>query len=452
MKIQGRSFSVIGMGRSGVAAANLLAKLGGDVLLSDRADSEGVRASAASLDPAVRTQFGREVVRAGDVAVLSPGIPPSAPAYRIAHRVADEVIGEMELFFRLFPGTVVAVTGTDGKSTTTTLIAHLLRTAGRNAVAAGNLGNPVCDLVPELGPDDVVVAEVSCFQLLTCSRFRPRVAVVTNLAEDHIEHHGSFDAYVRAKALVLARQAAGDAFVRNDDDPILRWWLRPGDPWTADNGQVVVDVSREHPVHDGAFFADGAFRLAAGGRVETLCDRAAFPLPGGHNVENALLAIAAARALGAAPDRLAEGLGTYRGLPHRIERVREVDGVVFYNDSKATNPHAAITGLRAFDEPVVLIAGGHEKDLSLDDLSTEVGVRCEAVVLVGECAGRMQREFPAAVPSEILPDLPSGVARALELARPRGRAVLFSPASSSYDQFRNFEERGDRFRELVNSL
>lgn len=451
MNVRGRGFSVVGAGKSGVAAANLIARLGGDVLLSDRRPEEAFEGLAARLHPLVATSFGAEVVRPGDVTVLSPGIPPHAPAFRLAERLAGEVVGEVELFYRLFPGRIVAVTGTDGKSTVTTLVAHLLRAGGQDAVAAGNLGNPLCDLLPDVSAGTVVVAEVSCFQLLTCSRFRPEVAIVTNLAEDHIEHHGSYRAYIRAKARVVAAQAAGDWFVRNLDDPVLAGWLGPADPYTRDNGQRVLDCSQRGPLVDGAFARDGDLFAAIGGRETRVCARANFAPPGAHNTENALLAIAACLPFGVRPDAIAAGLATYRGLPHRIERVREVGGVVFYNDSKATNPHATITALRAFQERVVLVAGGHEKDLPLGELAAEVGRRCRAVVLVGECAGRMRREFPASVHMEELPDLAAAVHRAFELARPAG-VVLFSPGASSYDQFRDFEERGERFREIVHML
>jgi len=296
-----------------------------------------------------------------------------------------------------------------------------------------------------------VVAEVSCFQLLTTSRFRPQVALVTNLAEDHLEHHGSFAAYVAAKARVLERQAHGDVFVRNLDDLTLANWLRRGDPWTKDNGQHVRDVSRSGPVADGAFLLEGGLYLAKDGHEVRVADRSAFPLPGEHNTENVLLALAGTQALGADPEGLARGLATYRGLPHRIERVRVLEGVTFFNDSKATNPHAAITALRAFDRRVVLIAGGFEKGLPLVDLATEVERRCSAVVLTGDSADRMKREFPRAVPTEVVDDLESAVIRALELARPGG-IVLFSPAASSFDRYTSFEHRGDRFREIVESL
>jgi UDP-N-acetylmuramoylalanine--D-glutamate ligase len=452
MRIEGAAFSVVGMGKSGLAAANLLARMGGDVLLSDGRDNAELRLQATErADPKVHLAFGGETIRRGDVAILSPGIPPSATAFRDAYRLASEVIGEVELFFRLIPGRILAVTGTDGKSTTTTLAAHLLNEAGIPAHPAGNLGNPLCDLIGSIADSDVVVAEVSCYQLLTTDRFRPCVALVTNLAEDHLEHHGSFAAYVAAKARVLLRQSHGDVFVRNLDDGLLANWLRPGDPWTSDNGQHVQDISRSGPVSDGAFLLDGGLFLAAGGHEQRVASRAAFALPGEHNTENVLLALAATAALGATPEGLGRGLGTYRGLPHRIEKIRVLDGVTFYNDSKATNPHAAITGLRAFDRGVVLMAGGFEKGLALTDLAVEIEQRCKAVVLTGDCAPRMKREFPRAVPCEVVDDLESAVIRAWELARPDG-IVLFSPAASSFDRYSSFEQRGDCFRNLVNGL
>lgn len=444
------SYSVVGMGKSGLAAARSLASRGFDVLLSDRLDTPELRAAASQLCPNVRTVFGREEVRPGDVVVLSPGIPPHADIFRKAQRLAVEVIGEVELFFRLFEGQIVAVTGTDGKSTVTTMIAHLLRTAGQNAHAAGNLGTPLCDILQGLGAKDIVVAEVSCFQLITTNRFRPFVALCTNLAPDHLDYHGSFDAYVMAKARIVQNQAAGDWFIRNLDDPIISTWLRGGSD-VQPNGQTILDVSRYRAVAHGAFAAGDKLFIAKEGRARYLCKRSEIRLPGEHNIENALLAVAACIPFGVEPDALVQGLTTYSGLPHRIEFVREFRGVSFYNDSKATNPHATITALRAFSEKVILIAGGHEKWLPLQELAEEVGRRCKAVVLVGESAQRMAKEFGSSVPIEVLPDLAKGVARAFELANGKG-IVLFSPAASSYDQFHDFEERGEKFRQLVNAL
>ncbi len=455
MTVEGRSFSVVGLGRSGFAAARVLARRGADVLVSDGADTEDLRRRAASLGPGVRVVLGREAVRPGDTVVLSPGIPPSAPVFREAYRSGGEVLGEVELFYRLWPGRIVAVTGTDGKSTVTTLVAHLLNAGGIRAHAAGNLGNALCDLLAADGPDpsDVVVAEVSCFQLITTSRFRPWVAVVTNIAEDHLEYHGSFEAYVRAKARVLANQAAGDWFVRNRDDPVLAQWVRAAHPLAPDNGQGVLEVSRNGPVRDGAWTWNGVLHAARQGRSVAVLARADFAPVGPHNTENALLAMAAALPFGLDGEVLARGLASYCGLPHRIEFVREVGGVRFYNDSKATNPHAAATALRAFDEPLILVAGGHEKGLPLDPLLARVPGRCAAVVLCGDSAGRMAREMDGLAPVEVVPDLEAAVVRAFERAREvAARVVLFSPAASSYDRYHGFEERGEHFRRVVEGL
>lgn len=456
MRIEGRRFCVIGMGKSGIAASNLLAGLGGDVILSDGRDTSDIRESVAkTLNRRVETVFGREVVDPGCVAVLSPGVVPNAPAWRLANRMADEVIGEVELFFRLFPGRTIAVTGTDGKSTVTTLTAHLLTSCGIGAHAAGNLGNALCGLVPGLTERDVVVAEVSCFQLLTTSRFRPDVALVTNLAPDHIDHHGTFEAYVRAKARVAAAQMIGDAFVRNIDDPILATWFEPGNGWVSGNGQAIHDVSLDRAVETGAFFQDNALCIAENGNTIEVCGRDELNLPGPHNTENALMSIAACMAL---RDKritipgLVNGLRSYRGLPHRIEFIRELDGIRWYNDSKATNPHAACVGIRSFQgKPLVLLAGGYEKGLDLADMAATIAERCSSVILFGACAARMKREFPATVPTSVVPDMKAAVHLARKTAA-AGGVVLLSPGASSFDQFTSFEDRGDRFRALVNEL
>jgi len=451
MKISGRTFSVVGLGKSGIAAANVLAARGGNVLASDAKPAEALANARTRLHPSVMIQAGQEIVRPGDVAVLSPGILPSAAIFREANRLADEVIGEVELFARLWPGRIVAVTGTDGKSTTTTLAAHLLRVCGIDATAAGNLGNPLCELLDHASAEQVAVAEVSCFQLLTTKRFRPFVALVTNLAEDHIDHHGTFHAYLRAKARVLRLQALGDWFVRNRDDPLLATWVTPDSTLAPDNGQAVLETSCHKAVENGAFLRDGALFVATKGKETFVCDRDHFLPIGTHNAENAVLAMAAVMPFCVNAEALATGLGSYRGLAHRLEFVREVDGVRFYNDSKATNPHAAITGLRAFDKPVVLIAGGHEKGLDFSELAKEVGIHCTAVVLAGECADRMDHEFPESLRKVRAASWDETVAKAFELARPGG-IVLLSPASSSYDAFTDFEARGDWFRQAVQAL
>lgn len=449
MTLSGMRFSVIGMGRSGISAAKLILNLGGDCILSDKRDDPELRQSVKDIP--VEKVFGKELIRENDIVVLSPGIPPSSPVFREAERRGCEIISEVELFYRVFSGRIIAITGTDGKSTTTTMTAHLLRCCGLNAREGGNLGNPLCDLLYDISDDTIVVAEVSCFQLITCKRFRPQVAVITNLAEDHLEYHGSFNAYIRAKARVLANQAHGDVFVRNMDDPILRRFLTPDDRFTKENGQEILECSQNIPVFSGVFMKDGVFFIADKGKNISLCPRDTLCLPGRHNVENALLSICACLPFSKNMDGIIKGLRSFKGLPHRIEFVREKDGVRFFNDSKATNPHSTIFALRSFDEPVILIAGGHEKGLSLIELGVECERRCKGVVLTGESAQRMFQELPPTIKKEIVNSLEEAVTLAFYLAKPKG-IVLFSPGCSSYDRFKNFEERGEVFKRIVLTL
>lgn len=444
---------VVGMGRSGLAAARALANRGWAVVLSDGRSRDQIGAVVDDLPDNVELVFGGEVILRDSIVVLSPGIHPQSPVYRKAERLAGELIGEVELFFRLFDGRIVAVTGTDGKSTVTTLTAHLLNVGGYSAMAAGNLGNALCEIVasPEKQPD-VVVAEVSCFQLLTIKRFRPEVALVTNLAADHIDVHGSYDAYMRAKARVVLNQMAGDVFVRNLDSAELAGWITPESRLAPDNGQRVWDISQTRDVANGVMAVDGGIYRMREGRRESICARSDIALVGSHNTENILLSVAAAGGVGLDdPSKLAKGLASYRGLPHRIEFVRELSGVRYYNDSKATNSHAAATGILAFDKPVILIAGGYEKGLDLGQMSDAIGQNCKKVFLTGDSAERMAREFPADTQKTIVESLSDAVSAASHSAD-IGDIVLFSPGTSSFDRYRSFEHRGDVFKEIVSQL
>jgi len=453
VKIAGQRFSIVGMGKSGLSAARALIKRGGDCLISDRRDDQDLKNIAKEFEGRASVVLGREVIREGDVAILSPGISPNSEIYRFAWKVASEVIGEVELFYRLFGGRIVAVTGTDGKSTVTSLIAHLLRSGGIDAYAGGNLGNPLCSLLDEVGEDSVVVAEVSCFQLLTIKHFRPFVALVTNIAHDHIEYHGSFEAYVRAKSRILMNQAHGDFFVRNRDDLILAKWLTLGNPFAHNNGQKVLEVSQNGPVRDGAWTWGKVLHLAKDGRSSEICGVDELFGKGMHIIENSLLSCAACIPFGIEPHVLRNGLLSFKGLRHRIQFVKEISGVRFYNDSKATNPHAAAAGINSFDEMVVLIAGGYDKGLPLDPLVDAVSQRCVACVLCGDNAETMASALRKVTNVVIARSLVDAVYSAYEIAVKTGvKVVLLSPASSSFDAFRDFEERGERFEEAVLKL
>lgn len=435
---RGRRVAVWGAARSGVAAANLLAELGADVVLSDTRPVEAL--DLAGLDPRVAVRGGGNVLEGARILVPSPGIPPAAEGLARARAAGVRLVSEIELAASVAEGTLVAITGTDGKSTTTAMIGAVVAAAGRPVVVAGNIGDPLSAHARDVGADGVVVAEVSAFQLWSCGRFRPRVAVVTNVAEDHGEYFaGDTAAYVAAKARVLADQGPGDVAVLRADDPVVAAMATPA------GVERVLFAPR--PLAAGWGFAGG--RLTRDG-VPVMA-AADLPVPGAHNVANALAALAAGAALGLPVDAMVEGLRRFRGLPHRLERVAERGGVMWYDDSKATNPHAAVTGLRALDAPLVVIAGGYDKGLDQSAFVDELVRRARHVILVGGTADRTQREIAGRVPTTRAASLDEAVERAAAIARP-GDAVVLSPAASSFDLFRSYHHRGEVFQAAVRRL
>jgi UDP-N-acetylmuramoylalanine--D-glutamate ligase len=380
--------------------------------------------------------------------VKSPGVPQDAPVIRAARESAIEVTGELELAWRLIPNAFCAVTGTNGKTTTTELIGHLYRTAGRPVAVAGNVGTPLASLVGAIDTDAMVVCEASSFQLEDTNYFSPECAVFINLAPDHLDRHGTLEEYLAAKLKVFANQGNDDAAVYNGQTPELRdrdlggcarrIRFCPADASSA-------DPDCELSMRDGVIFAAD----------EPLLRADELQLLGAHNVENAMAAAAAALASGLPRDAVAEGLRSFQGVPHRLERVRELDGVLYVNDSKATNVASAVAGVRAFDGGVRLIAGGRAKQESFEPLAEAVRERCAAVYLIGEAAERLAAELAPAADTGVEISDQGTLERALDVARAEakpGEVVLLSPACASFDSFKDFEERGDRFRELVEAL
>ncbi|MCB9734411.1 MAG: UDP-N-acetylmuramoyl-L-alanine--D-glutamate ligase [Deltaproteobacteria bacterium] len=442
MKVAGERFTVVGAGRSGVAASNALAKRGGDVLLVE-ANAEAAR--PAGLDERVAYQAGTNDVREGDVAVLSPGVPEVSPVRgQIAAR-AGEVIGEVELFYRLAPCPTLAITGTDGKSTTTTMLGDIARVVNPGTFVGGNLGNPLCEGLDELTADSLVVAEISCFQLTTCSTFRPRVAIVTNIAEDHLNYHGSFEAYQAAKRRIWAAMEAEDTVILNADDGFIAAWERPAVPQVKTFSLVDTDAD--------AFFADRTLWLRGpDGVASPLMTRDELPLLGGHNVANALAAGLAAATWGIPAAAIREALMAYAPLPHRLATVRTREGVRWVNDSKATNPNAASAGLRAIEGPVILLAGGSAKDADFTAFAALVRERARAVILFGATRDALAAAIGLGGPAVTVVET---MAEALEVAQGlavSGDTVLLSPACASFDQFKSYGHRGDTFTEMVNAL
>jgi UDP-N-acetylmuramoylalanine--D-glutamate ligase len=427
-------FLVVGLARSGAAAALALRARGEEVIGCDAGAPEVGRLRDAGVEVHVQTQ-GSELVSRARTLVKSPGVPREAPVIAAAQERGATVIGELELAWRLIPNEFIAVTGTNGKTTTTELIGHIHREAGLPVAVAGNVGAPVADLAGKLAPDATVVCEASSFQLEDTLEFAPEAAVLLNLTEDHLDRHGTFDAYVAAKLEAFRRQG-------NDDVAVL-----PCDLAVEDLGGCARRVCFGDGDGGEAELADRAGQLWWAD--EPLLRTEDIRLRGAHNRQNAMAAAAVALARGIDPPAVVAALRDFAGVPHRLEEVAERDGVLYVNDSKATNPASTVVGLASFEPGSVhLIAGGRAKG-GFDDLVEPVRDRCAAVYLIGEAADALAAALaPAGVPLERCGDLERAVAAARAAARP-GSVVLLSPACASYDQYTDFEARGEHFRELA---
>jgi UDP-N-acetylmuramoylalanine--D-glutamate ligase len=387
---------------------------------------------------------GLALLEGAKTVVKSPGVPREAPVIATALERGIEVVGELELAWRAVPNRFVAVTGTNGKTTTVELLGHLYRTAGEPVSVAGNVGTPLSSLVGELDPGATVICEASSFQLEDSVAFAPECAVFLNLAPDHLDRHADLDAYLAAKLRIFANQGNDDLAVFNADDPALAG---------TDLGGCARRVAFCHGAgpdcevsfSEGTIFYDGEPLLAA----------SELGLFGEHNVANAMAAAAAALSMGLDRDAVREGLRSFAGVPHRLEQVAEIGGVRFVNDSKATNVASALVGLNAFEGGVHAILGGSEKGEEFAPLADPIRERCAACYLVGASADRLAAELAPVVEAGVelhrCADLEDAVRRAAAAARP-GEVVLLSPACASFDAFANFEERGERFREIVESL
>ena len=441
--LKGARISVLGIARSGFAAANWLAGAGADVLASDLRPREKW---PEGLDPRVEVADGRNEVRDGDFVIISPGIRPDSPTYELAHSRGREVWSDIELFGRLCEAPVIAITGTDGKSTTTAMIGEVFEACGRPPVVGGNIGWGAMGVLDDITTDGVAVLEVSCFQLVHTLTLRPQVAVLTNIAEDHVDYHGSFDAYVDAKRRILQAMGAGDAVVINREDPILATWDLP-------EGARVLSFGFNRPglTRDCAWTEGNRIFIDVGDGPEPWMEAEDLKVVGGHNLLNAMAAALTGVAMGLGQRQTVQALEDFPGLEHRMEYVDEVHGVRWYNDTKATNPHAAGAVLEAIDDPVVLIAGGSEKGSDFSDLGRLIAERTRAVVLNGETRDRLAAAIPAGHPVVIVEGMEEAIHEAAGLAE-EGDMVILAPACASFDQFNDFEHRGREFKRMVRAL
>jgi UDP-N-acetylmuramoylalanine--D-glutamate ligase len=435
--LPGGPYLVVGLARSGTAAALALHAHGEEVVGVDSGSSpEAGRIAAAGVEVHLDVT-GEDLVGDARTLIKSPGVPAQAPVVAAARARGVEVMGELELAWRLLPGDFIAVTGTNGKTTTTELIGHVHREAGIPVAVAGNIGTALSSLVGEAGPETTVVCEASSFQLEDSIAFAPEAAVLLNITPDHEDRHASFADYVGAKLQVFARQTPGEVAVV---------------PLDLDLGSDHDDIGGEaRRVRFGPSAAadledrDGTLLWQG----EPLMDAAEIRLPGPHNRQNAMAAAAACLARGVPAPAVRHGLASFAGVPHRLERVGERAGVAYVNDSKATNVASTLVALASFEDPIHLILGGRGKQQSFTPLRERVAERCAAVYLIGEASDELA-EALAGVPVAIrrCGDLERAVAAARGAAVP-GEVVLLSPACASYDQYADFEERGAHFRRLV---
>ena len=435
LELAGKDVLVLGLGISGRSAANFCARRGARVIAADERE-EALLGSWDEIDAAVIQHIGLPFPdpEAFDLVVPSPGVP--AERYRDRAR---RVWGDVELAFRHLSVPIVAITGTNGKSTTTLLVEAMLRAAGLRAHAAGNVGTPVLDLVGEA--IDVAVLEVSSFQLETTESFRPRVAAVLNITPDHLDRHGNIEAYARAKARIVANQQSDDTAVLNMDDARVRGFAN-------ETKARIIPVRCSGPAPGGAWLDAGAAIVtdAAGARTRVPLD--GMRLSGAHNRENAVFALAIATAAAADPSRAARALTSFAGLPHRGEVVLKARGVTFIDDSKATNPGAAARAIAGVDGPVIWIAGGREKGLDFGELAEAANARVRAAVLIGEAAETLAAQLGSGIGLRRAESIEAAVEIAAGIAK-AGDVVLLAPACASQDQFRDYAERGERFRDAV---
>jgi len=443
--VEGARVGVLGLGRSGIGATRLLAARGARVYASDVSDREEVRRTAAELDgEGVTARAGGhdlDRLAACDWLVVSPGIPPDAPVLSRSGIERLPVFSEVEVASWWIDAPIAAVTGTNGKTTTAAWLGALGAAGGRRFVVAGNIGRALSEAVLDEEPPEWWVVEVSSFQLGRIFSFRPRVAVVLNLSSDHLDVYGTVAAYAADKARIAENQGHDDHLCLNAEDPALENLFASG-------AATRHGFHRSAPVPRGATVEEGWITLVGEpveGRVVSVGE---VSLPGSHNLQNALAAALAGSLMGLPMDALADGLRTFGGVPHRLEVVAESDGVVWVNDSKATNVESALMGLETFDRPLVVILGGRHKGSPYEPLKPALECRARRVLAIGEAADTIARELGETVDVEVVGTLEAAVERARAIARV-GDTVLLSPACSSYDQYASYEERGDEFRHLA---
>jgi UDP-N-acetylmuramoylalanine--D-glutamate ligase len=448
MELKGKKVLVVGLGKSGLAAALFLRRRGAHVTVSDVRSAEALAKDIpALLDEGIMVETGGHgllTFRRQDLIVVSPGVPLNTPELAQVKSFGLPVIGELELAARFLKGKTLAITGSNGKTTTTSLVGEILEKAGIPTLVGGNIGVPVVALIDQSTDETWSVLEVSSFQLESTERFHPAIAVILNITPDHLDRHGSFENYALAKERIFAAQNENDSVILNADN------ARAAQAAARSVARVYF-FSVEHSVLQGAWVEDGflVYRGVKNDPVEKIMPLSGVPLKGAHNVENVLAALCASRLAGATAEQVRSGVESFQAVEHRLEFVAKINGVDFYNDSKATNVDATAKAVASFSSGIHLILGGKDKNSDYTQLAQLLRARVRAVYTIGSAAAKIESELRGVVSILSCETLDNAVSAAGSAARP-GEVVLLAPACSSFDQFENYEQRGKVFKELVN--
>jgi UDP-N-acetylmuramoylalanine--D-glutamate ligase len=446
MELNGKRVLVVGLGKSGVASALFLKAHGARVTVSDTKSGDELRNEIpVLLDHGITVEtggHGDRTFRGQDLIVVSPGVPVDAPPLVQARALGENVIGEIELAAQFLPGPLVAITGSNGKTTTTTLAGEIMTASGFPALVGGNIGTPAISLAERANPETVIVLEISSFQLETIQTFRPKIAIVLNVTPDHLDRHRTFDVYVDAKARIFENQQGSDFAVLNADDLTCV-------PMAARTRAQVFWFSRQKEVPQGAWVRNGALVFRDGAGQREILQVSEIPLKGAHNLENVLAAVCAGALMGCAPEKIRQAVRDFKAVEHRLEFVATIRGVDYYNDSKATNVDATIKALESFPANIHLILGGKDKGSDYTVLNDLLRQRVKRVYTIGAAAAKIESQIKAEV---VHAETLENAIRKANAAAESGDVVLLAPACASFDQFKNYEHRGQVFKEIVRGL
>jgi UDP-N-acetylmuramoylalanine--D-glutamate ligase len=448
MELENKNVLVVGLKRTGVALAQFLAGRHARVVITDLSDEKSLSPFIEKIrNPGIRFELGRhpdEIFLSADLIVLSPGVPHSIAPIQKARANNIPVVGEIELAYRFIQEPIVAVTGTNGKTTTTELLGAICRRSGKKVFVGGNIGNPLIGYVDQPEKADIVVAEISSFQLDTTDTFRPAVGVLLNITDDHLDRYDGFDAYAASKMRIFSQQGPSDKAILNASDPVVIPFLKEV------KGQI-LNFNAAHIFEPGSSIQKDHIGFHPGGSDNRKLDLAGVLLKGKHNLENISAAGLAAMAVGCTLEDIRSVLGEFKGLSHRVEYVKTVHGIKFFDDSKGTNVDAVKKAIETFDEPIVLIMGGRDKGGNFSLLKEGVRNRVKHLVAMGEAQDVISSALKGCARTSRAKDMKDAVAQAAEAAAP-GDVVLLSPGCASFDMFESYARRGDAFKIAVNGI